>query len=96
MSETNSAETTFAETVEAETVPTIIISKSIAIEIEFGKTLNINPNLIPAETKQLIKLLADHKEEFSSEYTYMKVISSELCTHHIYIKNDSWPICQPQ
>ena len=26
----------------------------------------------------------------------MKGISSNLCTHRIYIKSDSWPMCQPQ
>ena len=26
----------------------------------------------------------------------MKGIPSNLCTHHIYIKNDSQPMCQPQ
>ena len=26
----------------------------------------------------------------------MKGIPSNLCTHHIYIKSDSWHVCQPQ
>ena len=26
----------------------------------------------------------------------MKGIPYNLCTHHIYIKSDSWPMCQPQ
>ena len=26
----------------------------------------------------------------------MKGISLDLCTHHIYIKDDSHPVCQPQ
>ena len=26
----------------------------------------------------------------------MKGISHDLCTHHIYMKEDSHPVCQPQ
>ena len=26
----------------------------------------------------------------------MRGIPSNMCTHHIYIKNDSRPVCQPQ
>jgi hypothetical protein len=65
-----------------------ISSKSIPIEIEPGKTLNINPNLTVAETQQVMKLLLEHKEAFTWDYTYMKRISPKLCTHCIYIKED--------
>jgi hypothetical protein len=61
-------------------------SKSIIVEIKPRKTLNINPNLSSAETRRLLKLLIEHKEAFSWDYMDMKGISSELCTHHIYIK----------
>jgi hypothetical protein len=30
------------------------------------------------------------------DYTYMKGIHPDLCTHHIYIKEYCWPIRQPQ
>ena len=65
---------------------TTISSKSITVEIELGKTLNINPDLTVVETKQLMKLLLENKEAFTWDYTDMKGISPELCTHHIYIK----------
>ena len=65
---------------------TTISSKSIPIEIEPGKTLNINPDLTVAETQQLMKLLLENKEAFAWDYTDMKGISPELCTHRIYIK----------
>jgi hypothetical protein len=52
-----------------------ISSKSIPIEIEPGKTLNINPKLAVPETQQLMKLLLEHKEEFGWDYTDMKGIS---------------------
>jgi hypothetical protein len=70
-----------------------ISSKSILVEIEPGKTLNINPSLTDAETQQLMKLLLEHKESFAWDYTNMKGISPELCTHRIYIKEDCRPIC---
>jgi hypothetical protein len=73
-----------------------VSSKSIAVEIEPGKTLNINPDLSTAETHRLMKLLIEHKEAFPWDYMDMKGISSELCTHHIYIKEECRPICQPQ
>jgi hypothetical protein len=41
-----------------------ISSKNIPVEIEPGKTLNINPNLTDAETQQLMKLLLENKEAF--------------------------------
>ena len=51
-------------------------SKSITVEIEPGKTLNINPNLTDAETQQLMKLLHENKQAFTWDYTDMKGISS--------------------
>lgn len=73
-----------------------ISSKSITVEIEPGKTLNINPDLTDAEAQQLMKLLRENKEAFTWDYTDMKGISPELCTHRIYIKEGSHLICQPQ
>ena len=61
-------------------------SKSTTIEIEPGKTLNINPNLTDDEKQQLMKLLCENKEAFAWDYIDMKGISPELCTHRIYIK----------
>jgi hypothetical protein len=83
------------ETTTAELFPKVS-SKSIPVEIEPGKTLNINPNLSTAETRRLMKLLMEHKEAFAWDYMDMKGISSELCTHHIYIKEECRPIFQPQ
>jgi hypothetical protein len=52
--------------------------------------------LTDAETQQLTKLLRENKEAFAWDYTDMKGISPDLCTHRIYIKEDCRPICQPQ
>ena len=70
--------------------------KSVPVEIEPEKTLNINPSLALDEQEFLITLLKKHKEAFAWEYTDLKGIPSNLCTHHIYIKSDSQPVCQPQ
>ena len=64
-------------------------SKSTTVEIEHGKTLNINPDLTEDEKQKLIKLLQANKEAFAWDYTDMKGISPELCTHRIYIKEGS-------
>ena len=72
-------------------VPVLKNLKSVPIEVESGKTLNINPILSLDEHKHLISLLKKHKREFSWEYTDMRGIPSNLCTHHIYIKSDSRP-----
>jgi hypothetical protein len=71
-------------------------SKSIVVEIKPGKILNINPDLSSVETGRLMKLLIEHEEAFAWDYRDMKGIYSELCTHHIYIKENCRPICQPQ
>ena len=77
-------------------IPVLKNSKSIPIEVESGKTLNINPSLSLDEQKCLISLLKEHKGAFAWEYTDMRGIPSNLCTHHIYIKSDSRPMCHPQ
>ena len=82
-------ETDTQEKIESEDLSqtlTTISSISTTVEIEPGKTLNINPDLTVAETQQLMKLLHENKEAFAWDYTDMKGISSELCTHQIYIK----------
>eukprot|EP00253_Pinus_taeda_P024635 PITA_24635 len=84
---------------ETENLPQILAgspSKSITVEIEPGKTLNINPNLTDDKKQQLMRLLKENKEAFAWDYTDMKGISPELCTHRIYIKEGSRPVCQPQ
>ena len=48
------------------------------------------------EQERLITLLKEKKGEFSWEYTDMKGIPYNLCTHHIYIKSDSRLLFQPQ
>ena len=76
-------------------IPVLKNLKSIPIEVESGKTLNINPSLSLDEQKHLISLLKEHKGAFSWEYTDMRGIPSNPCTHHICIKSDSRLVCQP-
>ena len=92
---TKNVVTTYDETVTTELFPKVS-SKSVAVEIELGKTLNINLDLSSAKTHRLMNLLIEHKESFAWDYMGMKGIPSKLCTHHIYIKEECQPIFQPQ
>jgi hypothetical protein len=74
---TTNAVTTDDKTTTVELFPRVS-SKSVAMEVEPGKTLNINPDLSTVETRQLMKLLTVHKEAFSWDYMDMKGIPSEL------------------
>ena len=56
------------------------------IDISPRKMLNINYNHDLSQQEQLVELLQQHQTEFASEYTDMKGIHPDLCTHHIYIK----------
>lgn len=59
------------ERLKSENLPqtsTAISSKSITVEIEPEKTLNINPKLSDAETQQLMKLLRENKEAFAWDF----------------------------
>jgi len=66
------------------------------VEIELGKTLNLNPHLSLKQKEQLINLLQEHEDAFAWEYTYMKRIHRDMCTHHIYIYRDAQPFRQRQ
>jgi len=79
-----------------QTIPTTSVLNSKIVEIEPGKTLNINANLTSKQEKKLIQLLRKHKEAFAWDYPDMKGIDPQLCTHHIYIEKDARPIRQPQ
>lgn len=43
-----------------------------------------------------MRLLRENKEAFAWDYTDMKGISPELCTHRMYIKEGDRPVYQPQ
>ena len=78
------------------TIPVTSVAHSKIIEIEPGKTLNINANLTPEQETKLIHILTKHKNAFAWDYPDMKGIDPQLCTHHIYIENDAKPVRQPQ
>ena len=61
----------------------------LAVEIHPGKTFNINAKLDSSQQKQLIEILRKHSSAFAWDYTDMKGIHANLCTHHIYLKEDS-------
>jgi len=79
-----------------QTIPTTSVSNNKTIEIEPGKTLNINNNLTLEQEENLVQLLRKYKEAFAWDYSDMKGIYPQLCTHHIYMEKYVRPICQPQ
>jgi len=79
-----------------QTTPVTSVANSKIVEIEPGKTLNINANLTPQQEMNLIHLLRKYKEEFAWDYPDMKGIDPQLCTHHIYIEKDARLVRQPQ
>ena len=79
-----------------EMIPVTSIANSKIVEIEPGKTLNINANLTSEQETKLIHLLMKYKVAFAWDYPDMKGIDPQLCTHHIYREKDARPVCQPQ
>eukprot|EP00253_Pinus_taeda_P012613 PITA_12613 len=77
------------------TIPVTSVAHSKIVEIEPGKTLNINVDLTPEQEIKLIHILRKYKESFSWDYPDMKGIDPQLCTHHIYIENDARLVRQP-
>eukprot|EP00253_Pinus_taeda_P026620 PITA_26620 len=77
-------------------IPVTVVAHSKIVEIEPGKTLNINADLTPEQETKLIHILTKYKDAFAWDYPDMKGIDPQLCTHHIYIENDSKPVRQPQ
>ena len=79
-----------------QTIPVTVVANSKVVEIEPGKTLNINANLTPDQETKLVNLLRKYQGEFAWDYPDMKGIDPQLCTHHIYIEKDARAIRQPQ
>eukprot|EP00253_Pinus_taeda_P027676 PITA_27676 len=77
------------------TIPVTSFANSKIMEIEPGKTLNINANLTFDQEMKLIHVLRKYKEAFAWDYPDMKGIDPQLCTHHIYIEKDARPVRQP-
>ena len=77
-------------------IPVTSVANSKVVQIELGKTLNINANLTPDQETKLIQLLRKYQEAFAWDYPDMKGIDPQLCTHRIYIEKDARPVRQPQ
>ena len=71
-------------------------TQSLVVEIHPKKTLNINLGLSTSQKELLIHFLQEQSEAFSWEYIDIKGIQPDVCTHHIYIRDDSRPVRQPQ
>ena len=79
-----------------QTIPITSVANSKIVEIEPGKTLNINANLTSEQERKFIQLLRRYKEAFAWDYPDMKGIDPQLCTRHIYIDKYARPVRQPQ
>lgn len=79
-----------------QTIPATFVVNSKIVEIEPGKTLNINANLTSEQETKLTHLLRKYQQAFAWDYPDMKGIDPQLCTHHIYIEKDARPVCQLQ
>jgi hypothetical protein len=66
------------------------------VEIYHSKTHKINTSLTNEQEKQLLVVLQNHTVGFAWDYKDMKEIHLDICTHHIYIKDDFIPIRKPQ
>jgi Rps23 Pro-64 3,4-dihydroxylase Tpa1-like proline 4-hydroxylase len=77
-------------------ISTTIVHNNKSVDIALGKSLNINANLEEKQQQKLIQTLSKYQQDFSWEYSDMKGIYPQLCTHHIYIEKDSRPIRQSQ
>jgi Rps23 Pro-64 3,4-dihydroxylase Tpa1-like proline 4-hydroxylase len=76
-------------------IPTTTIHKKKSIDIAPGRSLNINANLDEQQQQNVIQVLSKYQQAFAWEYSDMKGIDPQLCTHHIYIEKDARPIRQP-
>jgi hypothetical protein len=77
-------------------IPTTVVHNNKSVEIAPGRSLNINANLDEQQQQNLIQVLSKYQQDFAWEYSDMKGIDPQLCTHHIYIEKDAQPIQQPQ
>jgi hypothetical protein len=58
--------------------------------------LNINGKIDTLQKERLISLLQEHNGDFVGDYNDMQETHLNICIDHIYIKDESYPIQQPQ
>jgi hypothetical protein len=73
-------------------IPTTTVHNNKPIEIAPGRPLNISANLDEQQQQNLIQALSKYQQDFAWEYSDMKGIDPQLCTHHIYVEKDARPI----
>jgi hypothetical protein len=76
-------------------IPTTVVHNNKPIEIAPERPLNINANLDEQQQQKLIHVLSKYQQAFAWEYSDMKGIDPQLCTHHIYVEKEARPIRQP-
>jgi hypothetical protein len=77
-------------------IPTTVVHNNKSVDIAPGRLLNINANLNEQQQQKLIQILSKYQQAFAWEYSDMKGIDPQLCTHHIYIEKDAEPSDNPK
>ena len=66
------------------------------VEISPGKFMHLNPELEKQQTEKLLELLKEQSGAFAWDYSDMKGIDPNTCSHHIYTQEGARPIRQHQ
>ena len=62
----------------------VVQPKTTLAEISLGKFLHLNPELEKQQTEKLLELLKEQSRAFAWDYSDMKGIDPNTCSHHIY------------
>ena len=73
-----------------------IQSETTLAEISLGKFLHLNPELEEQQTKKLLELLKEQFGAFAWDYSDMKGIYPNTCSHHIYTQEGARLVRQHQ
>ena len=65
-------------------------------EISPGKFLHLNPEFEKQQTEKLLELLKEQSGAFTWDYSDMKGIDPNTCSHHIYTQEGARPIRKHQ
>jgi hypothetical protein len=76
-------------------IPSTTVHNRKPVKITPRRPLNINANLDEQQHQNLIHVLSKYQQSFAWEYSDMKGIDPQLCTHQIYVEKEALPIFQP-
>ena len=81
-------------TLELKTLPSTL--KYAFLDEEKAKPVNISSKLDTKEEEQLLEVLRKNKEAIGWTLTDLKGLDPSLCTHHIFLEDDSRPVREAQ